>query len=241
MTRPSKPGAARRVLAAGLLAATAGLTAAAPAASAADTAASAVPAANAGPTLKARVPAANFFVEWRIRPASESAQGGGLVVSSRSATTGGSGFGPGAVVVGTAQGAAPPGAQDAGVQGVRVANGREATLRLDRRESHMVYDMSWSGRARGAASAPGGGFAADAGGASGYEVVVHRVEGLRVTPLWTHGDTLQLDLGVTRTGHPGDERDLELTSIVEIRLDEWLAVARLGAAGDELQVRVSRR
>jgi hypothetical protein len=237
MTRGSRLG-----LAAGLLAAAcAGLAAGAPAAPVAGTTASAPRASGGGTSRQAKLPAANFFVEWRIRPVAETAQGGGLVVSSRSATTGGSGFGPGAVVVGTAQGAAPYGTQDAGTQGVRVANGREAALSFDRPESRMVYDLSWSARARGAASAPGGGFAADAGGASGYEVVVHHVEGLRVTPRWTHGDTLRLDLAVTRIGSPGDERDLELSSTVEASFDEWLPVARLGAAGDELQVRVSWR
>jgi hypothetical protein len=238
MTRGSRLG-----LAAGLLAVAgfASLAAGTPGAPVAGTTASAPRAASAPAVRKSKVPAANFFVEWRIRPVAETAQGGGLVVSSRSATTGGSGFGPGAVVVGTAQGAAPYGTQDAGIQGVRVANGREAALRFDRPESHMVYDLSWSAHARGAASAPGGGFAADAGGASGYEVVVHRVEGLRVTPWWTHGDTLRLDLAVTRIGNPGDERDLELSSTVEASFDEWLPVARLGAAGDELQVRVTWR
>jgi hypothetical protein len=240
MTRPSRTGGARRALAAGLLAVAATLAAAAPAAPELGTTASAPRASNAAAGRQARVPAANFYVEWRIRPASEG-QGGGLVTSSRSATTGGSSFGPGAVVVGTAQGAAPYGTLDAGAQGVLVANGREAALRFDRPESHMVYDMSWSARARGAASAPGGGFAADAGGASGYEVVLHRVDGLRVTPRWTQGDSLRLDLAVTRIGHPGDERDLELTSTVVARFDEWLAVARLGGAGDEVQIRVSRR
>jgi hypothetical protein len=238
MTRSPRLGIAGTLLAAFALACVAPVAAAAPVAG---TTASAPRAASAGVARKAKVPAANFFVEWRIRPAAESGQGGGLVISSRSATTGSSSYGPGAVVVGTAQGAAPYGSQDAGAQGIRVANGKEAALRFDRPESHMVYDMSWSARARGAASAPGGGVAAEAGGASGYEVVVHRVEGLRVTPWWTHGDTLRLDLAITRAGQPGDERDLELYSTVEASFDEWLPVARLGPAGDELQVRVTWR
>jgi hypothetical protein len=233
MTKPALLAAA--ALAAWLAAA------AAPAAPVAASTASAPRPAAAGTPRRATMPAANFFVEWRIRPAAEAAQrGGGLVVSSRSATTGGSGFGPGAVVVGTAQPAAPYGTQDAGTQGLRVANGKEAALHLDRPESHTVYDLSWSGHARGAASAPGGGFAAEESGASGHEVVVHRVEGLRVTPRWTHGDTLQLDLALTRAGNPGDDHDLALYSTVEASFDEWLAVARLGA-GDELQVRVTWR
>jgi hypothetical protein len=197
---------------------------------------------------KHAVPAANFFVEWRIRPTAESgAPGNGVVITSGSAATGGSGFGPGAVVVGTAQPGAPYGAQGAGVQGVRVANGQQATLRFDRVESTMVWDASWSARAQARAGAP----AASAGGrpafearaqdsgAAGHEVLVHHVQGLRVTPRWNRGDTLELDLEVTRLGDASDPRDLELQSTVQASLDEWLTVARLGQGSDELQVRVT--
>src|SRR6201999_171679 len=52
----------------------------------------------------ASVPAANFVVEWRLQPADgRPASGGGWTVTSGSATTGTSGFGPGAAVVGTAK------------------------------------------------------------------------------------------------------------------------------------------
>jgi hypothetical protein len=192
------------------------------------------------------VPAANFFVEWRIRPAAEGGgPGNGVVITSGSAATGGSGFGPGAVVVGTAQSGAPYGAQGAGVQGVRVANGQQATLRFDRVESTMVWDSSWSARAQaraGAASAGGRpAFEASAQdrGAAGHEALVHHVQGLRVTPRWSRGDTLELDLEVTRLGDASDPRDLELQSTVHASLDEWLTVARLGQNNDELQVRVT--
>jgi hypothetical protein len=197
---------------------------------------------------KRAVPAANFFVEWRIRPAAESgAPGNGVVITSGSAATGGSGYGPGAVVVGTAQGGAPYGAQGPGVQGVRVANGQQATLRFDRVESTMVWDASWSARAQARGRAPaasaGGGAAFEAraqeSGAAGHEVLVHHVQGLRLTPRWSRGDTLELDLEVTRLGDASDPRDLELQSTVRASLDEWLTVARLGQANDELQVRVT--
>jgi len=199
------------------------------------------------------VAAANFFVEWRIRPASENAgAGSGVVVTSNSAATGGSGLGPGAVVVGTANAGAPYGAQGGGVQGVRVANGKEAALRFDRVETTLVWDASWSARARargGSRAASSGGTGADwsfdarsrESGAAGHEEVVHHVHGLRVTPWWTQGDSLELDLEISRSGDPSDPRDLELHSTVQASFDEWLTVARLGSGDEELQVRVSRR
>jgi len=227
----------------------AGALIAAGAAHAATTASGAAP--HAPP--RRTVAAANFFVEWRIRPASESAgAGSGVVITSNSAATGGSGFGPGAVVVGTANGGAPYGAQGGGVQGVRVANGKEAALRFDRVETTMVWDASWSARARArggsrAASSggPGANWSFDArsreAGAAGHEEFVHHVHGLRVTPWWTQGDALELDLEITRSGDAADPRDLELHSTVQANIDEWLTVARLGAGDEELQVRVSRR
>jgi len=224
-----------------LLAASAAVAAAAPASGAAP-----------HPPPRRTVAAANFFVEWRVRPASESAgAGGGVVITSNSAATGGSGFGPGAVVVGTANAGAPYGAQGGGVQGVRVANGKEASLRFDRVETTLVWDASWSARARARggsrASSPGPGAdgSFDAryreGGAAGHEEFVHHVQGLRVTPWWTQGDTLELDLEITRYGDAADPRDLDLHSTVQASIDEWLTVARLGAGDEELQVRVTRR
>jgi hypothetical protein len=215
----------------------------------------AAPASGAAPHAPPRrtVAAANFFVEWRIRPASEGAgSGSGVVITSNSAATGGSGFGPGAVVVGTANAGAPYGAQGGAVQGVRVANGREAVLRFDRVETTMVWDASWSARARArggsrasSPGSPGADWSFDArsreAGAAGHEEFVHHVQGLRVTPWWTRGDTLELDLEITRHGDAADPRDLDLHSTVQANIDEWLTVARLGAGDEELQVRVTRR
>jgi hypothetical protein len=240
----------RTLVAAGALAAAASLLPTALAAS--GPAASGVA---AHPPARHAVAAANFFVEWRIRPAAAGAGGGagnGVVVTSNSATTGGSGFGPGAVVVGTANAGAPYGAEGGGVQGVRVANGKEAALRFDRVESNFVWDASWSARAQARAGVPpasAGGRGASASfearsresGAAGHEVLVHHVQGLRVTPWWTHGDALDLDLEITRAGDPGDPRDLDLHSTVRASIDEWLTVARLGPGDDELQIRVTWR
>ena len=218
-------------------------------------AAAATPASGAAAHATPRPPvaAANFFVEWRIRPAAEGGgPGNGVVVTSNSAATGGSGFGPGAVVVGTANPAAPYGTHGGGVQGVRVANGKEASLRFDRVESTLVWDASWSARARARGGAPastpgrpGSGASFDArsreSGVAGHEVLVHHVQGLRVIPRWTRGDTLELDLEVTRSGDGADARDLDLRSTVQASIDEWLTVARLGAGDDELQIRITWR
>jgi hypothetical protein len=84
-----------------------------------------------------------------------------------------------------------------------------------------------------------------------HEVVVHRVDGLRVTPHWTHGDTLELDVALTHAGpatlsrnaSPGAraERDIDVHSTVQASFDEWLTVASVGEGGEELQIRVSWR
>ena len=55
---------------------------------------------------------------------------GDVVITSGSAATGTSGFGPGAVVVGTAR-PAP--------QALRVANGKEGAITFDRSETRTVY------------------------------------------------------------------------------------------------------
>jgi len=233
----------------------AGAFVAAAAAPLATEAADARPASGAAahPPARRAVAAANFFVEWRIRPAAEvGGPGNGVVITSNSATTGGSGFGPGAVVVGTANSGTPYGAPGGGEQGVRVANGKQAALRFDRVESTMVWDASWSARARARGSVPGasaGGPGASASfdarsresGVAGHEVLVHHVQGLRVTPWWTRGDTLELDLEITRVGDAADPRDLDLHSTVQASIDEWLTVARLGPGNDELQIRVTWR
>ncbi|MEP6503012.1 MAG: hypothetical protein ABJD97_06775 [Betaproteobacteria bacterium] len=187
---------------------------------------------------------------------------GGVVITSNSAATGTSGFGPGAVVVGTAR-LAPP-------QALRVANGKEGAIQFDRTETRMVWDMAWAASASarsstdasgqvvsGAASSVAVGGAARAhsqsqdSGVQGHEVVVHRVDGLRVTPHWTRGDTLELDVALThvapaqpsRGAGAGSRasRDVDLHSVVQASFDEWLTLASVGDGGEELQIRVSWR
>jgi hypothetical protein len=207
---------------------------------------------------RAAVPAANFLVEWRIQPVAAAASRGDVVISSNSAATGGaSGYGAGAVVVGTARAAAP--------QSLRVANGREGEMRFDQSTTRMVYDMSYSAAssstsstdAASAASGASGGGASRARsksrdrGVEGHEVVVHRVDGMRVTPHWTQGDTLELDIQLTH-GAPtagsgatgadaGATREFSFTSAVQLSFDEWQSVATVGDGGEELQVRVTWR
>ena len=213
--------------------------------------------------VRARVPAANFLVEWRLQPAdARPAAHGDVVITSGSAATGTSGFGPGAVVVGTAKPAAP--------QALRVANGKEGAIQFDRSETRTVYDMSWSGSASASASSDGSfqvvagaASSVSAGGASrsgsqsreagvqGHEVVIHRVDGLRVTPHWTQGDTLELDVAFTHvapasvsrnaTAGARASRDIDVHSTVQASFDEWLTVASVGDGGDELQIRVTWR
>jgi hypothetical protein len=211
----------------------------------------------------ASVPLANFLVEWRVQPAdARPAAHGDVVITSGSAVTGVSGFGPGAVVVGTARAAAP--------QALRVANGKEGAIRFDRSETHTVYDMAWTANASASASADGttqvvtgAASSVSTGGASrsssqsrqagvqSHEVVIHRVDGLRVTPRWTHGDTLELDVALTHTAPAAASRqatagalasrDVDVHSTVQASFDEWLTVASVGEGGDELQVRVTWR
>ena len=226
------------------------------------------PASAASPVRRATragasVPAANFLVEWRVQPAdARPSPRGDVVITSGSATTGTSGFGAGAVVVGTARPAAP--------QGLRVANGKEGSIQFDRSETHTVYDMAFSSNASASSttegSSQGGPGAASSAAATGgsrsvsrrresevqsHEVVVHRVDGLRVTPHWTHGDTLELDIALTHAapapasrGASPDARagrDIDFHSSVQASFDEWLTVASVGEGGDELQIRVSWR
>ena len=216
----------------------------------------AAPASGAAPArrvTRAGVPAANFVVEWRLQPPdARPSPRGDVVVTSGSATTGTSGFGAGAVVVGTAKPRAP--------QALRVANGREGAIQFDRSETHTVYDMAFA-----ATSSAGSTIAAASSGAPGsdshsrsreaevqsHEVIVHRVDGLRVTPHWTHGDTLELDIALThaapsavsRNASPDARagRDIDFLSTVQASFDEWLTVASVGDDGDELQIRVSWR
>jgi hypothetical protein len=183
---------------------------------------------------RAPLPAANFFVEWRIRPAAVGA-GQAAVFTSRSAATGGSGFGPGAIVVGTAQGAGGDGSQ-----GLRVANGQEGRLALDRAETRTVTDLAWIGPGEHD-TAHGIPRPARPGGTASHEEVVHHVQGLHVVPRWTHGDTLALELAVVRDAQAPGDRALELRTTVQLSLGEWSGVARLGAGDDELQVRVTWR
>ena len=211
----------------------------------------------------ASVPAANFLVEWRIQPAdARPAAGGGWTITSGSAATGTSGFGPGAFVVGTAK-PAPP-------QALRVANGKEGSIQFDRSETHTVYDMAYTASSSASSSTDGSsqvttGAASSATAIGGsrsnsrsraaevqsHEVVVHRVDGLRVTPHWTKGDTLEIDVALThaapapvsRNASPDARagRDIDFHSTVQASFDEWLTVASVGDGGDELQIRVSWR
>jgi hypothetical protein len=211
----------------------------------------------------ASVPLANFLVEWRVQPAdARPAAHGDVVITSGSAVTGVSGFGPGAVVVGTARAAAP--------QALRVANGKEGAIQFDRSETHTVYDMAWAATASASSSTDGssqvvtgaassataiGGSRSNsrshASGVQSHEVVVHRVDGLRVTPHWTQGDTLELDVALTHAAPSGASRsaspdaraarDIDFHSTVQVSFDEWLTVASVGDGGDELQIRVTWR
>jgi hypothetical protein len=212
---------------------------------------------------RARLPAANFLVEWRVQASdARPSPRGDVVITSGGATTGTSGFGPGAVVVGTAKLAAP--------QGLRVANGKEGAIRFDRSETHTVYDMAWTASSSASASTDASSqvvtgaassVTATGGSRSGsrshqaevqsHEVVIHRVDGLRVTPRWTQGDTLELDVALTYVGSAGVSRsatagalggrDVDFHSTVQASFDEWLSVASVGDGGDELQIRVSWR
>ncbi|HEX4510574.1 MAG TPA: hypothetical protein VH328_10855 [Burkholderiaceae bacterium] len=191
---------------------------------------------------RAAVPAANFFVEWRIRPASASASSGGgqpgAVFTSRSAATGGSAFGTGAVVVGTAQAAGGD-----GTQGLAVANGEEGRLALDRPESRKVYDLAWIASEGG--RNPHEGMPTNPsvhpGGTSSHDEVVHRVQALRVVPRWTHGEMVPLEIGIVRQAQADGESALDLRTTMQAPLGAWTRVARLGGGDDELQVRVTWR
>lgn len=212
---------------------------------------------------RARVPAANFLVEWRVQPSdARPSPRGDVVITSGSAATGTSGFGPGAVVVGTAKPAAP--------QGLRVANGKEGSIQFDHSETHTVYDMAWTASSSASASTDASsqvvtGAASSASVTGGtrsqsrsheaevqsHEVVIHRVDGLRVTPRWTQGDTLELDVALTHeapaavsrsaTAGARGSRDVDFRSTVQASFDEWLTVASVGEGGDELQIRVTWR
>ncbi|MGN6527680.1 MAG: hypothetical protein ACTHL8_14935 [Burkholderiaceae bacterium] len=209
---------------------------------------------------KAPMPAANFLVEWRIQPVA-AGRADDVVIASADAVRGTSGFGAGAVVVGTAHAAA--------AQSLRVANGREGSIRFDESQTHVVYDMSYAASASSesetdpstmTAAASGASVSAGTGGsrsrsrsraqeAQGHEVVVHRVDGLRVTPHWTRGDTLALDVQLTHARPaPGDgsaqslgSRETEFSSTVELSFDEWQPVATVEDGTRELQLRVSWR
>jgi len=226
------------------------------------------PASTAAPArarhaARAPMPAANFLVEWRVQPSdARPSPRGDVVITSGSASTGTSGFGTGAVVVGTAR-PAPP-------QALRVANGKEGSILFDRSETHTVYDLAWAASSSASASTDpsaqvvtGAASSATAIGGSrsqsrshesgvqSHEVVVHRVDGLRVTPRWSRGDTLELDLTLTRTrpstvsrSATADARasqDVDFHSTVQASFDEWLTVATMGDGGDELQIRVTWR
>jgi hypothetical protein len=227
---------------------------------AAATASDVAPARRVSP---ARLPAANFLVEWRLQSAdARPSARGDVVITSGSAATGTSGFGAGAVVVGTAK-PTPP-------QSLRVANGKEGAIQFDRSETHTVYDMAWASSASasestdasaqvgmGAASSVSGGGASRSGSRSreasveSHEEVIHRVDGLRVTPHWTRGDTLMLDVALTHaaptpvsrgaTAGARASRDVDFHSTVELSFDEWLTLASVGDGGDELQIRVTWR
>ncbi len=80
---------------------------------------------------------------------------------------------------------------------------------------------------------------------------MHHVDGLRVTPHWTRGDTLELDVALTHVA-PVDpsrgadagaraRRDIDFRSVVQASFDEWLTLASVGDGTEELQIRVSWR
>ncbi len=72
-----------------------------------------------------------------------------------------------------------------------------------------------------------------------------------MTPRWTRGDTLELDVALTHVAPAGvsraaaagarASRDVDVHSTVQASFDEWLTVATVGDGGEELQVRVSWR
>lgn len=217
--------------------------------------------ARAARPARAPLPAANFLVEWRLQPVAAAGRAGDVVIGSGDAMRGTSGYGPGAVVVGTVRPAAP--------QSLRVANGREAALRFDESRSHLVYDLSYAASSSSESEAAPSTVTAAASGASvsagtgasrsrsrsraqeaqAHEVVVHRVDGLRVTPHWTHGDTLALDVqfiqarptaGDGAAQGPG-VRETEFSSTVQLSFDEWQPVATVEDGTRELQLRVSWR
>jgi hypothetical protein len=220
-------------------------------------------AAHARRVTRASEPAANFVVEWRLQPAdARPSPRGDVVITSGSAATGTSGYGAGAVVVGTAKPAVP--------QSLRVANGKEGAIQFDRSETHTVYDMAWSASASASSSSDGSsqvtlGAASSVSATGGsraasrshesevqsHEVVIHRVDGLRVTPHWTRGDTLELDVALTHAAPTGVSRnatagalagrEVDFHSTVQASFDEWLTVASVGDGGDELQIRVTWR
>jgi hypothetical protein len=133
----------------------------------------------------------------------------------------------------------------------------------------VVYDMSYSassssesetGPSTTAAASPGASVSASTGAArsrsrsraqeaQGHEVVVHRVDGLRVTPHWTHGDSLTLDVQLTHARPVAGDgamqgpgaRETEFSSTVELSFDEWQSVATVEDGTRELQLRVSWR
>jgi len=174
----------------------------------------------------AAVPAANFLVEWRVQAGSAPPQPGALVIGTAAP--------PPAGWTTVRSGDAAP--ADAAPVGMRVANGREALLRLDATQARRDYDFIWTAQGQGVVS---------------RDAVVHDVRSLRVTPHWPGGAapvTLALAVAQSRAaagaeaaGPGAAGQALELQSTVELHFDEWFTVARLGGAGDLFQVRVTRR
>lgn len=215
------------------------------------------PVHGADPAKGAPLPPANFLVEWRIQPIGIARSGAVVITSSSAANGGESGYGAGAVVVGTARPRAP--------QALRVVNGKEGAIAFDDSQSHQVYEMSYSAESSAqsdtdatasAGNASNGGASHSRSqskdrGTSGHEVVVHRVDGLRVTPHWRVGDTLELDVALTHRAPTDDgggsgygsraARDIDFHSTVELSFDDWQTVASVGDGGEELQIRVSWR
>ena len=213
----------------------------------------------AAPRRHVAVPAANFLVEWRLQAVDAAPARGGIVITSGSAATGTSGYGAGAVVVGTAR-PAPP-------QALRVANGKEGSILFDRSETHTAWDMAYAADAAASASTDatrqvvqGAASSATSGGGSrsssqsrerevrGHETVVRRVDGLRVTPHWVRGDTLELDVALTHAApargadaQSRTSRDIDFHSTVQASFDEWLTLATVGDGAQELQIRVTWR
>jgi hypothetical protein len=159
-----------------------------------------------------------LLVDWRTVPSEETAPApaGGLVVGTRAPVP------PGWTATRSRDAAPAP------VTTVHVMNGHEAAWRVDAAHRQADYDFVWTAQGQGIVS---------------HDTVVHAARSLQATPRWPGGDApVTLDLAVAASRPRADvsaDRESALRTTVQLALDEWLTVARLGA--DEVQVRVRRR